>query len=377
MKHEEIITYLENAIEMETDILKLEQTVTGMKKEISRRRASRKSYEEHCEFEREMALKECQNRNRSRLSSIESEYFSTSSDATLASAFYEEKHAKFNIMQILYCLGVMLAAFMVSIFVASAIWKDRLETDETLQILIFIIGAVFAFIALIGYILIKFLQKKRSAQRISAMEGNAAAIKKKIEKEKEANQRELQKLSEQFDDKYRAIHVPTINAKKQQEAFLQSQVNETELVLEKLYKQRSEFYSVNIVAPDYRFLDCIVVLKQIFENDLADNVREAILIYEERVFRGEMIRGIDKINEQLVAINNNLEQMNVMMRFVCVKLSEISAQTGAILNELGEIADKIDENTAVSEMILGGIALQCAQNEAINNNAKRLSKLAR
>lgn len=45
-----------------------------------------------------------------------------------------------------------------------------------------------------------------------------------------------------------------------------------------------------------------------------------------------------------------------------------------IVAELGNIADKIDENTAVSEMILGGIALQNAQNEAIKNNTKSLSK---
>ena len=176
------------------------------------------------------------------------------------------------------------------------------------------------------------------------------------------------------DRDFGTYHLPKINGMKNQEQFLISQVTQNDLVLEKLYEQRKEFYSVGIVPPDYRYLDCVGVLRQIFSNDLADTMREAVLIYEERVFRGDLIRGIDKINLQLVEIKRNLMQMNVMMRFICEKLIEISAQSGMIVAELGNIADKIDENTAVSEMILGGIALQNAQNEAIKNNTKSLSK---
>lgn len=67
----------------------------------------------------------------------------------------------------------------------------------------------------------------------------------------------------------------------------------------KLKDYRQKLYSLNIVPPDYRALDCMLQFDQIFRNDLADTMREAVTIYEERVFRGEVIRGIDKIYDKL------------------------------------------------------------------------------
>ena len=75
---------------------------------------------------------------------------------------------------------------------------------------------------------------------------------------------------------------------------------------EKLEKLRSEFYSVGIIPPDYREMDCVYVFDQIFRNDLAYNMRQAVSIYEERVFRGEIIRGMGAIIQQLGSIKGQL-----------------------------------------------------------------------
>lgn len=69
--------------------------------------------------------------------------------------------------------------------------------------------------------------------------------------------------------------------------------------LASLYANRKKFYSVGVVPPDYRTMDCVYVLEQIFRNDLADTMREAVLLYEERVFRGEVIRGMQNVTSQL------------------------------------------------------------------------------
>ena len=64
---------------------------------------------------------------------------------------------------------------------------------------------------------------------------------------------------------------------------------------DELHAKKESLYRANIIPPDYRELDCVLMFHQIFRNDLADTMREAVKIYEERVFRQEVIRGIDRI----------------------------------------------------------------------------------
>ena len=85
--------------------------------------------------------------------------------------------------------------------------------------------------------------------------------------------------------------------------FLATQISEIE-------KNKQKLYSLNIVPPDYRELDCLIEFDQIFRNDLADTMREAVMIYERRVANGEIIQGIQKIYHmlgELVATMRNIE----------------------------------------------------------------------
>ena len=80
--------------------------------------------------------------------------------------------------------------------------------------------------------------------------------------------------------------------------------------ISKIEDEKQKLYALNIVPLDYRELDCLIEFDQIFRNDLADTMREAVKIYEERVFRGEVIRGVDKIYtmlEELTATMRNIE----------------------------------------------------------------------
>jgi hypothetical protein len=54
-----------------------------------------------------------------------------------------------------------------------------------------------------------------------------------------------------------------------------------------------------IVPPDYRYVDCLVVVQHAFKNGLADSMKEAILYYEQKEFRNQVIRGVNNIHEML------------------------------------------------------------------------------
>ena len=78
------------------------------------------------------------------------------------------------------------------------------------------------------------------------------------------------------------------------------------LHISKIENQKKRLYTVGIVPPDYRKLDCLIEIDQMFRNDLVDTVREAVKIYEERVFRGELVRGIDNIYNMLGSLSASM-----------------------------------------------------------------------
>lgn len=395
MKHADTIEYLEAAIEMEVGILKLEETSRGIKEEAAGRRRERERYEKNRKDERDRELKLYTTELDDQIKDLENATNRVHWDVECAEEEYEKKYAakknkkkekrSFNIVDYFTSYGkgvgicgIFLGAFLACVLIEMAIFGRKLTEDETLATYAGIIAIAVGFVSSIAFFVGRILRKKKNGislkARISDLKNESKKAQNSFLKAKKNREKKLAEFRAKQDEEFKIACLPQINGMKKQEKFLLSQADQTDLVLEKLYQQRNTFYSVGIVPPDYRYLDCVGVLHQIFVNDLADTMRDAVLLYEERVFRGDLIRGVDKINVQLRAINHNLQEINVMMRFVCEKLAEISAQSGMMVAELGNIADKIDENTAVSEMILGGIALQNAQAEAIKNNTKSLLK---
>ena len=86
--------------------------------------------------------------------------------------------------------------------------------------------------------------------------------------------------------------------------------------LQPLYSNRDKFYSVGIVPPDYRTMDCVYVLDQIFRNDLADTMRDAVLLYEERTFRGDVIRGMKNITAHIDNLSSLMSSLRVDINMI-------------------------------------------------------------
>lgn len=107
-----------------------------------------------------------------------------------------------------------------------------------------------------------------------------------------------------------------------------TQIEEIQKMISTLYANREKYYSVGIVPPDYRTMDCVYVLEQIFRNDLADTMREAVLLYEERAFRGEVLRGMQNIASHLGNLSGVMSTLRADMdrigRDVALMSSDIS-----------------------------------------------------
>ncbi len=382
MKREDIIEYLESAIQIETDILQFEQIGGQLSKEIDQRRKRREYFETNKKKDLEYEVTQYgQKLDEELIKPITDRKESaarTESDLLIKQTFDNEKKKSFFGRALLFFVGV----FLVSTLIMFALgFKDRLTTDDQFATTFGCIALGVSLVAAIIYTVVshrnELFQKRELSESIERAKQTNRHSQNKLELAYKEKEMRLERFAQEQQEKFHREILPQIQAKTKQEEFLQAQVEQVAITLGNLCNKRKEFYDIGVVPPDYRYLDCVGVLYQIFVNDLADTMRDAILLYEERVFRGEMIRGIDQINAHLESIEHNLDQMNTMMRFVCVKLSEVSAQTGVIVEELGDIADKIDENTAVSEMILGGVALNNAQTEAIRNNTKTLSKFTK
>ena len=115
--------------------------------------------------------------------------------------------------------------------------------------------------------------------------------------------------------------------------------------IQTLCEKKEDLYSIGIIPPDYRQMDCVIMLHQIFRNGLKDNMADAILLYEERVFRQEIIRGIDKIYKMLGQLKDSMRAIESRLMEVKQELQMIGSDMS---NQLAAIAD--NQSRLLSEM---------------------------
>lgn len=126
---------------------------------------------------------------------------------------------------------------------------------------------------------------------------------------------------------------------------LEEQARFFEQQAEIIAEQKKEMYKISIVPPAYRNLDCIIMVKSIFENDLADTMREAIMIYDDRVFKGLVITGIQKIYEML-------GQLAYSMKAIDDHLLAIRGDVAKMTNEVCRMVDVMNNSTEVQDNLL-------------------------
>lgn len=134
-----------------------------------------------------------------------------------------------------------------------------------------------------------------------------------------------------------------------------------------------ELYAFNIIPPDYRFMDCVIILDQIFRNDLADTMREAIKIYEERVFRGSVIRGMDKIVSMLGQLSSDMSAISLKLDMINNNVAHMS---GDLERFNQRIVSESAKNRAATEDLIRETQLGRYTNEKLLESNKRLEYYA-
>ncbi len=149
-----------------------------------------------------------------------------------------------------------------------------------------------------------------------------------------------------------------------------------ELISNKL----TELYDYGIIPQDYRTFDCVTILDQIFRNDLADTMRDAIKIYEDRVFKGSVIRGMDKICTAIGNLSQGMEVISRRLDIINTNVLEMSNDlynyNQSILNTQKDLLDETQKSRIATEDLINETQLGRYTNEKILESNKRLEYYA-
>ncbi len=236
-----------------------------------------------------------------------------------------------------------------------------------------IIGAVIGIIIIIiGFARDKRMNTKERAiigeyrRRCEIAEENYIMAKNKYDKALDEYQDQI--LQDIMDDMVKDINyaikkgedlLDSLNPKI--EAYNKMIKPDLDIQREKLSMQRDQLYKYNIIPPDYRTLDCVLMLHHIYRNGLAENMRDAINLYETRVFRGEMVRGINNIFEKLGEIAGKLGQVGIT-------LNRIKADINIMSEDLFKLVENSEETMRQQDVMISN------QNEIIEQS--KLNRMA-
>lgn len=147
-------------------------------------------------------------------------------------------------------------------------------------------------------------------------------------------------------------------------AIMDKQINHNNQNIISLEKTLNKYYDLNIIPQDYRTVDCIITLDHIFRNDLADTVREAILLYEEWVFRGVIVKGIENIQKMLGNLSSQMQYMQQT-------LDSIDANVSSICSDMYRMVEFQESHNRTQEQIL--LETQCSRQatEAIKRSNEK------
>ena len=179
-----------------------------------------------------------------------------------------------------------------------------------------------------------------------------------IEKLTIEKHKELDGLSEKIKEINRYNKNVPINNQKEQERYentkaikenelslIQNEANLVHTKYNELLAIHNNLYSIGIIPPDYRTMDCVYVFDQIFRNDLADNMRQAVALYEERVFRGEIIKGMGTIISKLDSLQGTMSDLVSDIYSVKQNVSFMSQDVYRMAEAQSKHNDKMLENS--------------------------------
>lgn len=138
--------------------------------------------------------------------------------------------------------------------------------------------------------------------------------------------------------------------------LLEKQIDTIRRNRNEISEKLSSLYSFGLIPPDYRQMDCVIMLNQIFRNGLADDMRSAILLYEERVRHGEIVRGmgtiarmLGRLSQEMSAVTSRLERIN---ENVCTMSRNLQMHNDALLRSNGKLLEEMRSNRQATQELI-------------------------
>lgn len=353
--------YVHDAVEMESAIYTLDKM------------------EEECKRKKQSIISEAENDYSEAVTKFDTAKGELSEAATKDYSTYYSGPKKPEIVNIIGrgCLlslfgGTLICSVIIVIiaFIIFLITKDEsfLELDEEkLGPLVIAMDAVL----LIAYCVHDY-KSEQNAYKKAQFKHNEEKDARKKEALKEA-QREVSYKEKSVDkaNKNRTLA-------KNKARLIDIQINELVNKRQQIQNNLRSFYSFGLIPPDYRTFDCVMMLDQIFRNDLADTMREAIKIYEERVFRGTVIKGMDRICSMLGHLSSEMSAISLRLDMInssVVQMGEDLNRTNQrLMNNQRELIEQSIKNRSATEELINETKLGRYINEQLLESNQVLAK---
>lgn len=136
-----------------------------------------------------------------------------------------------------------------------------------------------------------------------------------------------------------------IEAEKQKAQTIEKQIELNEKHILQFGVLIQKMHEIDIIPPDYRTVDCIITLDHIFKNDLADTVRDAVLLYKDWVYHETIIVGIENIYQML-------GNLSASMQYMQRTLESIDQSVSALSDDMTRMVGLQKESNRTQEQIL-------------------------
>lgn len=342
----DVASFVHDVAEIETAIFTLDKTVAEIKRKREEGRAKAQQKVQECETQRETALKE--------LNSARYDQKAANSGFQISGFGWDEM--KMIFFSIPIGIGIGIALYIVVAFAMSlAIDIENVNFGRLALVFTFIVGPITGLIGGIIYTIV-------DCSNISSI---SSENKRKTAREVEKQEKEHQKAVQLYEASQNALS--TYNAADAAVGRTLTAIASRRKILQDRLRS---MYALNIIPPDYRTMDCVLIFDQIFRNDLADTMREAVKIYEERVFRGEVIQGIQKIYDMLGTLNSHMAQIGRTLESVRDHVSFMS-------EDICKLADRAATITSNQERILEESQMNRYAIEEVKKSNERLEYYVR
>ena len=145
--------------------------------------------------------------------------------------------------------------------------------------------------------------------------------------------KDLKKKRQYYSEKqqHSKEHLKTIDSLKQKKrelndaySALSERIFEVDQACDIIREKLELCYELGIIKPAYSNAVCVIVLDEIFTNDKADTMREAMLLCDAELRHHELVGKLDEVVHALKKIGSSLSHMNYVLNSIDTNASMIS-----------------------------------------------------